>query len=110
MAEKAGSYVGDKEANTIDYVASYNADQSTGSRMVNALKFFNAETAKDEPAVSDYTISNVNAEGDIIPMHTSIVLDHAYTVDDFVKYYHIAGIGSTRNLEAHIFAIPRRTA
>ena len=105
VAEKAGSYVGDKEANTIDYVASYNADQSTGSRMVNALKFFNAETAKDEPAVSDYTISNVNAEGDIMPMHTSIVLDHAYTVDDFVKYYHIAGIGSTRNLEAHIFAI-----
>ena len=105
VAEKAGSYVGDKEANTIDYVASYNADQSTGSRMVNALKFFNAETAKDEPAVSDYTISNVNAEGDIVPMHTSIVLDHAYTVDDFVKYYHIAGIGSTRNLETHIFAI-----
>lgn len=105
VAEKAGSYVGDKEANTINYVASYNADQAAGSRMVDALKFFNAETAKDEPAVTDYTISNVNAEGNIVPMYTSIVLDHAYTVDDFVKYYHIAGIGSNRNLETHIFAI-----
>lgn len=105
VAEKAGSYVGDKEANTIDYVASYNADQSAGSRMVSALKFFNAETAKDEPTAADYTISNVNAEGAIVPMYTSITLDHAYTVDDFVNYYHIAGIGSNRNLETHIFAI-----
>ena len=40
VAEQAGSYVGDKEANTIDYAASYNADQGVGSRMVNALKYF----------------------------------------------------------------------
>ena len=105
VAEQAGAYVGDKEANTIDYVASYNADQTAGSRMVNALKFFNAETAKEEPAVSDYTISNVNAQGDIVPLYTAITLDHAYTVDDVVKYYHIAGIGSTRNLETHIFVL-----
>ena len=29
VAEQAGSYVGDKEANTIDYAASYNADQAS---------------------------------------------------------------------------------
>ena len=105
VAEKAGTYVGDKDANTIDYLASYNADQTAGSRMVNSLKFFNAETAKDDPVASDYTISNVNENGEIVPMYTAITLDHAYTVEDIVDYYHISGIGSTRNLETHIFEI-----
>mgnify|MGYP002264346899 CR=1 FL=1 len=103
VAEKAGTYVGDKEKNTIDYVASYNADQTAGSRMVNALAFFNAATAKDEPEAADYTISNVDADGNIVPMYTSITLDHAYSIADVVAYYHIAGIGSNRNLETHIF-------
>ncbi len=103
VAEKAGTYVGDKEKNTIDYVASYNADQSAGGRMVSALAFFNAATAKDEPETADYTISNVDADGNIVPMYTNITLDHAYSVADVVAYYHIAGIGSNRNLETHIF-------
>lgn len=105
VAEQAGAFVGDKEANTIDYVASYNSDQQAGGRMVSALKFFNAETAKDEPETSDYVISNVDEQGGIVPMYTNIALDHAYTVEDVVKYYHIDGIGSTRNLETHIFEI-----
>ena len=103
VAEKAGTYVGDKEKNTIDYVASYNADQTAGGRMVSALAFFNAATAKDEPETADYTISNVDADGNIVPMYTNITLDHAYSVADVVAYYHIAGIGSNRNLETHIF-------
>ena len=107
VAEQAGSYVGDKEANTIDYVASYNADQGIGSRMVNALKYFNAETAKDEPETADFTISNVAADGAIVPLYTNITLDHAWSVADVVGYYHIAGIGSTRNLETHIFQIAK---
>lgn len=107
VAEAAGSYVGSKEDNTIDYVASYNADQATGSRMVNALKYFNAETAKEEPATTDYTISNVASDGSIVAMYTNITLDHAYTVADIVGYYHIAGIGSNRNLETHIFQIAK---
>ena len=103
VAEKAGTYVGDKEKNTIDYVASYNADQTAGGRMVSALAFFNAAAAKDEPETADYTISNVDADGNIVPMYTNITLDHAYSIADVVAYYHIAGIGSNRNLETHIF-------
>ncbi len=105
VAEKAGSYVGDKEANTIDYVASYNADQKANSRMVDALKYFNAQTASDAPEAVDYTISNVDADGNVVPMYTNITLDKAWTVADVVGYYHIAGIGSNRNLETHIFQI-----
>ena len=105
VAEKAGTYAGSKEANTIDYVASYNADQATGARMVSALKYFNEAVASETPAVSDYTISNVAPDGSIAPLYTAIQLDHAYTVADIVNYYHIDGIGSARNLETHIFQI-----
>lgn len=104
-AQAAGSFVGDAEANTIDYVASYNADQTANERMVNALKFFGGESASDAPAAADYTISNVDAEGNIVPLYTNIKLDHAYAIDDVVKYYDIDGIASTRNLETHIFQV-----
>ena len=104
IAKQAGTYVGDEEANTIDYVASYNADQEANERMVNALKYFNA-AASDEPVPADYTISNVDAAGNIVPMYTSIAPEHAFTVEDVIGYYHITGIGSNRNLETHIFQI-----
>ena len=110
VAEQAGSYAGDKEANTIDYAASYNADQGVGSRMVNALKYFNAATAKEEPVYADFAISNVAADGSIVPMYTNITLDHAWSVADVVGYYHIAGIGSTRNLETHIFQVAKENS
>lgn len=105
VAKEAGTYVGDEEANTIDYVASYNGDQEVSSRMIDALKYFNAETAKEAPEAGDFTISNVDADGNIVPLYTSIVLDHAYGVEDIIGYYHIPGIGSNRNLETHIFQI-----
>ena len=105
VAQEAGSYVGDAEANTIDYVASYCSDQTANSRMVSALAYFNAETASEEPAAADYTISNVDAEGNIVPMYTNITLDHAYSIADVVGYYDIDGIASSRNLETHIFQI-----
>ncbi|MGN1005037.1 MAG: hypothetical protein ACI4O8_00850, partial [Aristaeellaceae bacterium] len=91
-------------ANTIDYVASYNADQEANERMVNALKYFNA-AAGDEPVPADYVISNVDADGNIVPMYTGIAPEHAFTIEDVIGYYHIGGIGSNRNLETHIFQI-----
>ena len=105
VAQEAGTYVGDAEANTIDYVASYCGGSEANSRMVSALAYFNAETASQTPVSTDYTISNVDAEGNIVPMYTNITLDHAYTIEDVVGYYHIDGIASSRNLETHIFQI-----
>ena len=105
VAQEAGTYVGDAEANTIDYVASYCGGSEANSRMVSALAYFNAETASETPVSTDYTISNVDAEGNIVPMYTNITLDHAYTIEDVVGYYHIDGIASSRNLETHIFQI-----
>jgi len=102
VAKQAGTYVGDEEANTIDYVASYNSDQTANARMVSALKHFNA-AASDEPANSDYTVSNVDAEGNIVPLYSNIELDRTFSIKDMVGYYDIDGIGSTSNLEIHIF-------
>ena len=104
-AKTAGTFVGDEEANTIDYLASYNADQTANGRMVDSLKFFNAETAVDEPAADAYTISNVDAEGNIVPVYTNITLADTFTIKDAVAYYHIPSIGYNRNLETHIFQI-----
>ena len=72
--------------------------------MVNALKYFNA-AAGDEPVPADYVISNVDADGNIVPMYTGIAPEHAFTIEDVIGYYHIGGIGSNRNLETHIFQI-----
>ena len=105
VAKTAGTYVGDEEANTIDYLASYNGDQTANGRMVDSLKFFNAETAVEEPANDAFAISNVDAEGNIVPMYTNITLTDTFNMEDAVAYYHIPSIGYSRNLETHIFQI-----
>lgn len=105
VAKEAGTYVGDEAANTIDYIASYLPDQKANSRYMSALKHFNAafNKAAEEVTAADYAISNVDAEGNIVPFYTNIVVDRAFTVADVVGYYDIPGIGSTGNLEIHIF-------
>ena len=107
VAQKAGTFVGDAEANVIDYRASYNPEQTSVSRLVNALAYFNAayDYSETEPDFALYTISNLDAEGNIVPLYTGIELDRVFGIDDVIGYYHIAGIGSTRNLETHIFQI-----
>ncbi len=102
VAKEAGTYVGDEEANTIDFIASYLPDQTANSRMVSAMKFFDP-AADDDVPMSEYAISNVGADGSIVPMYTNIKPDHVFSVEDVVAYYDIEGIGSTGNLEIHIF-------
>ena len=104
VAKTAGTYVGDEAANTIDYVASYNADQTANSRMISAMKHFNV-AASEEVANSDYTISNVDENGNIVPLYTNIKLDRVFNINDMVEYYRIPGIGSSSNLEVHIFQV-----
>lgn len=105
VAKQAGTYVGDEAANTIDYVASYNADQTANCRMADALKFMNAAAAPETPVPADYTLSNVGADGSIVPLYSSIAPDHPFAVEDIVAYYHIPSIGYSGNLETHIFQI-----
>ena len=107
VAQQAGTFVGDAEANVIDYRASYNPDQTSCPRLISALAYFNPayDYTDAEPAYELYTLSNLDAQGGIVPLHNGIELDHAYGIADVIGYYHLAGIGSTRNLETHIFQI-----
>ena len=107
VAQQAGTFVGDAEANVIDYRASYNPDQTSCPRLISALAYFNPayDYTDAEPAYELYTLSNLDAQGGIVPLHNGIELDHAYGIADVIGYYHVAGIGSTRNLETHIFQI-----
>lgn len=102
-AQAAGSFVGDAEENVIDYAASYNADQTANERMIAALAYFSA--ANDADDAGTYTISNVDENGQIVPMYTNIQVDEVLSVEDVIGFYDISGIGSSRNLETHIFQI-----
>ena len=79
----------------------YNADQSANSRMVSALKYFNASFGRTgHQRLYDF---NVDAEGNIVPMYATS-LDHPAPTPT-VGYYDIEGIGSASNLEVHIFQV-----
>ena len=113
VAKEAGTFVGDEAANTIDFIASYLPDQVANNRYFLALQHFNAAKApatQEEIVETDYAISNVDAEGNIVPFYTNIELDHAFAIADVVGYWNIAGIGSTSNLDCHIFQISKEDA
>lgn len=107
IAKQAGTFVGDEAQNTIDYQASYNGNEGVSARMVDALNFMYGTTDKTAETITpaDYTISNVDAEGNIVPFHSNIQLTHKYSVADIVAYYHIPSIGKAGNTENHIFQI-----
>ena len=113
VAKQAGTYVGDEAANTIDFIASYLPDQVANSRYFSALQHFNAAKApatQEAIVETDYAISNVDASGSIVPMYTNIELDHAFSIADVIAYWDIPGIGSTSNLDCHIFQITKEDA
>ena len=105
VAKQAGTFVGDEAANTINYVLSYNADQTPSSRMLDAMDYMYGKEMGEDVTFDDYTISNVSADGSIVPFWSNIALDHQYGVEDIIGYFHIPGIGKPGNLEIHIFQI-----
>lgn len=105
IAKTAGTYVGDEAANTINYVLSYNAEQTPSSRMLDGLDYVNGKEMGDDVSFDDYTISNVAADGSIVPFYGNVKPDHAYSVADIIGYFKVPGIGKTGNLEIHIFQI-----
>lgn len=108
VAVDGGFFVGDAEANVINFKASYNAGEAAGTRLKNALNFFNPalyDFSETEPDPELYCLTNVDAEGNIVPLHTNIELDRAFGIADVVDYYHVPAIGKTGNLETHIFQI-----
>lgn len=106
VAKAAGTYVGDEEANTIDFRASYSS-LSINERMINGLNYVNSANAftADNVTDADFTITNVDAEGNIITLSSAIVADRAFDVSDMVGYFRVAPIGRVNNQEIHIYDI-----
>lgn len=105
VAKQADSFVGDEDANTIDFRASYSR-LSVNSRMVNGLNYFAGEDkfTSDNTTSDDFTISNVK-DGKIVTMYTPIEASAPVTEKTMVDFYKVDGIGNTGNLEWHIFQI-----
>ena len=102
VAQAAGTYVGSLADNTIDYVASYNGGTTPNARMVNALAFLDTPY-NEETGNIDYLISNVDADGAIVPLYTNIKPQGPITIETAQAFYKIGNIGYQRNLETHIF-------
>ncbi len=107
-AVAAGTFVGDQEANVIDYAASYGGGAQANARMKDGLAFLTGGSAEDEATYASdvYLITNVGADG-IVPMHTGIQLagDGKIGIADAQNFYHIPSIGYVRNLDTHLFQI-----
>ena len=104
VAKQAGTYVGDEAANTIDYVASYNGGTQPNARMVNALEYLDTPWAEGSEEYS-YLLSNVNADGEIVPLYNGIKPEKLLSIADIQGFYKISNIGYQRNLETHIFQL-----
>ena len=105
VAEKANTFVGDKDANTIDFRASY-SNTSINARMINGINYFLGEAKFDSKNITsaDFTISNVK-DGEIVAMYTPIASNRTLYTKDLVDFYKVDQIGNTSNLEWHIFQI-----
>ena len=105
-AQAAGSFVGDADANVINYVLSYNEETAPNARMVNALAYLDpafADTEAEIDPAASYLISNIGVDGEIVPMYTGITPADKLTIADVQGFYHISNIGYVRNLETHVF-------
>ena len=106
-AKQAGTFVGDEDANVINFVMSYVGSSSANARMVNALNYldpaFAGATAETIDPAASYLISNLDADGNIVPMYTGISLGKTFTIEDVQNFYHVDQIGKAGNLDTHLF-------
>lgn len=105
VAKEAGTYVGDEEANTIDFRASYSSP-GLNSRVWDGLNYLcGVDTyTKETTTPDDITITNVK-DGEIVPVYSNIQLKDKFTTKDMVDFYKVSSIGKSGNLEWHIFQI-----
>lgn len=112
-AVTAGTFVGDKDENIIDFSASYavNYSDSSYSRLSAGLNYLNAgnnypehmEEADIES--TSYSISNLDADGNLVMPYTNIEADRPMGISDVIGYFKTSPIGKARNAETHIFQI-----
>ncbi|MCQ2454215.1 MAG: hypothetical protein MJ136_06700, partial [Clostridia bacterium] len=83
------------------------ANQKQSARMTDALNFLQGVDTFTNDAgnydASAFTVTNVGADGSIVPLNTAIKLDHAMDIEDVLAFYHLPSVSRTGNLETHIY-------
>ena len=104
-AQAAGTFVGNADENIIDYRASY-SNTNVNARMINGIAYLNPANQYTDETITDadFTISNVK-DGELVGLYTNVTADHAIATKDMVDFYKVDSIGSTGNLEYHVFQI-----
>ena len=116
-AMKAETYVGDPQARTIDYAASFDhAPDSTYLRLAAGLNILCEDTVYPEDLKhsgidgSPFRISNVDSAGNIVPPYTNIQLKGKPGIRDVMAFFQQEPISRHRSMETHIFQISDHTA
>ena len=112
-AVRAGSFVGDQDANVLNFAASYDSDgsYSTGSRLAAGLNYLSGseDFSVDENGQgigrSAYTMTNLDSEGNIAQLHNSIRTQGPLNLRDVIGFFRTSPIGKPANAEAHVFQI-----
>lgn len=110
VAKEAKTFVGDEKENIIDFRASYaRISASMDQRMTDGLNYLNASynyTGEDLTADNTkFTISNVDADGKIVPFYTNIKADRDLDKDDVFGFYKLSSVGKPSNQEIEIFQL-----
>ena len=117
-AVEAGTFVGDADENVIDFRASYSVaiensaefegyGSAVNERMINGVNYLNGNDALTEETITDtdFCISNIDADGNIVSLYTNINIEEPVTLEDVVNYFHVSPVGRPSNQETHIFQI-----
>ena len=115
-AVKAGTFVGDPETRIIDFAASYDdAPDSTYLRLAAGLNYltgvsgYPANLTRSGIDGSAFRISNVDSEGRMVPLYTSIRPERKLGIRDVMEFYQQEPISRHRSLDTHIFQISDHT-
>lgn len=110
VAQQAGTFVGDADKNIIDFRASYAGRlDRMDQRMVDGLNYLNknynytADQLKNDN--TRFTISNVDAQDNIVTLYTNIQADRTLDKNDVFGYYKLSSIGKPSNQDIEIFQL-----
>lgn len=106
VAQQAGTFVGDAEANVIDLNASYNGSNES-PRMAAGLNYlYGVDTyTEDNYTEEDFAMSNVDADGNIVSLYSNIKLTKKFSIEDAINFFKTEPIGKTNNIETHLFQV-----
>ena len=108
VAQEAGTFVGDADANIIDFNASYNGNNQS-ERMAAGLNYlYNVDTFTAENYTEeDFAMSNVAEDGSIVTLYSNIKPAEKLSADDVLSFFKTEPIGKNGNCETHVFQVSK---